>query len=97
MVAFASDDVFVQIWIGADDKLPRRMRAVYRKDPLKLRHDMELSNWQLDPGVKPEEFASEKAKGATRIKFGHPSTMLPPGTKPLAQSSTANPQPAKTK
>ena len=97
MVAFASDDVFAQIWIGAEDKLPRRMRAVYRKDPLKLRHDMELSNWQLDPGVKAEEFASDKAKGATRIKFGHPSTMLPPGTKPMALSRTAKPQPAKTK
>ena len=97
MVALASDDVFVQIWIGAEDKLPRKMRAVYRKDPLKLRHDMELSNWQLDPGVKAEEFASDKAKGATRIKFGHPSTMLPPGTKPMALSKTAKPQPAKTK
>jgi hypothetical protein len=97
MVAFASDDVFVQIWIGAEDKLPRRMRAVYRKDPLRLRHEMELSNWQLDPTVAQEEFASEKAKGATRIKFGHPSTMLPPGVKPLALSKTAKPQPAKTK
>jgi hypothetical protein len=97
MVAIASDDVFAQIWIGAEDKLPRRMRAVYRKDPLKLRHDMELSNWQLDPGVKAEEFALDKAKGATRIKFGHPSTMLPPGTKPMALSRTAKPQPAKTK
>jgi len=97
MVAFASDDVFVQIWIGAEDKLPRRMRAVYRKDPLRLRHEMELSNWQLDPTVAQEEFASEKAKGATRIKFGHPSTMLPPGVKPLALSKPAKPQPAKTK
>ena len=24
MVAWANDDVFLQIWIGADDKLPRR-------------------------------------------------------------------------
>ena len=97
MVAFASDDVFVQIWIGAEDKLPRRMRAVYRRDPLKLRHEMELSNWQLDPGVKPEEFASEKAKGATRIKFAHPSRKLPPGAKPPATGLAAKPQPAKTK
>ena len=46
MVAFANDDVFAQIWIGVDDKLPRRMRAVYRRDPLQLRHEMQLSNWQ---------------------------------------------------
>jgi hypothetical protein len=102
MVAFASDDVFAQIWIGADDKLPRRMRAVYRRDPLQLRHDMELSNWQLDSTVAPEEFASEKAKGAMRIKFAHPSTMLPAGTKPAflrkpATTKPSKPAPAKTK
>jgi hypothetical protein len=84
MVAYASDDLFAQIWIGAEDKLPRRIRAVYRRDPLQLRHEMELSNWQLDPGVAQEEFASEKAKAATRIKFAHPSNKLPPGVKPQA-------------
>lgn len=84
MVALASNDVFVQIWIGAEDKLPRRMRAVYRGDPLKLRHEVELSNWQLDAGVKPEEFASEKAKGATRIKFAHPTNKLPANVNPPA-------------
>ena len=102
MVAFANDDVFVQIWIGAEDKLPRRMRAVYRRDPLQLRHEMDLSNWQLDPKVTPEEFASEQAQGAKRIKFAHPSTMLPPGTKPvfLRKPSASQPSkaaPAKTK
>ena len=48
MVAWANKDVFLQIWIGADDKLPRRVRAIYRADPLQLRHELELSNWQLD-------------------------------------------------
>ena len=89
MVAYASDDVFAQIWIGADDKLPRKMRAVYRRDPLQLRHEMQLSNWQLDPSVAPAEFAMEKAQAAKRIKFDHPSTMLPPGTKPPALRNTA--------
>ena len=96
MVAFANDDVFVQIWIGADDKLPRKMRAVYRRDNLQLRHDMELSNWQLDSGMAAEEFNSDKAKAGKRIKFAHPSQMLPPGTKPAAfRRPPANP-PAKT-
>ena len=48
MVVWANDDVFLQIWIGVDDKLPRRLRAIFRTDPLELRHEMELSNWQLD-------------------------------------------------
>ena len=36
MVAVASDTLFMQIWIGADDKLPRMMRAVFRGDPLRF-------------------------------------------------------------
>src|SRR5512141_2954824 len=44
MVVWANDDVFLQIWIGVEDKLPRRLRAIFRTDPLELRHEMELSN-----------------------------------------------------
>lgn len=40
MVAVATDDVFMQIWLGTEDKLPRRIRAVFSADPLRLRHDM---------------------------------------------------------
>jgi len=32
MVAYADKDVFVQVWIGTEDKLPRMVRAVYRTD-----------------------------------------------------------------
>jgi hypothetical protein len=96
MLAYARDGVFVQIWIGAEDKLPRKMRAVYRKDPLQLRHDMELSNWQLDPTLAPDVFASQSAAAAKRIEFGHPSTMLPPGTKPAAFRKASASQPTKT-
>ena len=66
MVAWANSDVFLQIWIGADDKLPRRVRAVYSADPLSLRHELELSNWQIDPEIPAARFTSEKAKAASR-------------------------------
>lgn len=82
MVVWADNEVFLQFWIGADDKLPRRVRAVYRADPLRLRHDLELSNWQLDVPMAPETFVSEKAKTADRIPFAHPMAP-PPGVKPL--------------
>lgn len=96
MVAYASDDVFVQMWIGAQDKLPRKMRAVYRRDPLQLRHEMLLTGWQLDPALAPEEFGTEKAQAATRIKFAHPTAKLPPGTKPAAFRKPAASRPATT-
>ena len=90
MVAWANNDVFLQIWIGADDKLPRRIRAIYRMDPAGLRHEMEISNWQLDGAIAPDAFASQKAQAAGRIAFLSPAA-LPPGVKPLARPAKAAP------
>jgi hypothetical protein len=85
MIAYANDDVFVQIWIGAEDKLPRMLRAVFSKDPARLRHQMELSNWQLDQTVASDVFASASASQATRVKFARPDLQLPPGLKSPVQ------------
>jgi len=72
MVAYAGGGVFVQVWIGAEDKLPRMARAVFRKDPLQLRHQVEYSGWQLGRGVPAGTFASAPAAKAKRIPFAHP-------------------------
>ncbi|MFO1313166.1 MAG: DUF2092 domain-containing protein [Burkholderiales bacterium] len=93
MVAWANKDVFMQIWIGADDKLPRRFRAVFARDPLKLRHEMEITNWQLDPVVAPDAFASAKAQSAGRMAFAAPEPP-PKGAKPLKARAAAAAQPA---
>jgi hypothetical protein len=92
MVAYANDSVFVQIWIGAEDKLPRMLRAVFRDDPARLRHQLELSNWQLDVAVPADAFASSSATSATRIEFARPDPKLPPGAKPQVKG-----KPSKTK
>ena len=92
IVAFASNDVFVQAWIGVDDKLPRMMRAVYRNDPARLRHAMEFSNWQLDGVVAPDTFAPANAAAAKRIEFAHPA---PRPVKPAAKSKPAKSSPPK--
>ena len=80
MVAFVSDQVFAQIWVGAEDKLPRRLRAIYGDDPSRLRHEVEFSDWQLDGPVAADAFASPKAATAKRIPFERPDPALPPGT-----------------
>ena len=72
MVAWANDDVFLQIWIGVDDKLPRRVRATFRADPLRLRHELDLSNWQLDPALPPDTFASAKTGSTVLVRCGSP-------------------------
>jgi hypothetical protein len=81
MVAFANDNVFAQIWIGADDKLPRKLRAVYLNDPQMLRHDMDLSNWKLDPKLAADAFSAAKAATAVHIAFARPDAK-PPGAVP---------------
>src|SRR5262244_1506725 len=95
MLAWANNDVFLQIWIGADDKLPRRIRAMYRADPLGLRHQVDLSNWQLDQAVAADTFTSAKAQSAGRMAFAAPA---PPskGMKPLAAGKSAQAAPEKT-
>ena len=82
MVAFANNDVFVQIWIGAEDKLPRMLRAVYRADPARLRHQMELSDWKLDIEVPLDAFASAKASSANPIAFANPNPKPTASVKP---------------
>jgi hypothetical protein len=37
---YADNDVFVQVWVGTDDKLPRMVRAVYRADRARLRNQL---------------------------------------------------------
>jgi len=98
MVAYVNDDVFVQAWIGTEDKLPRMLRAVYRNDPARLRHQMELSNWQLDLDLPPDVFGSPKAAAATPINFARPDPQPPPGAKPPAKSkpSRGKSTPSKT-
>jgi len=87
MVAYASHGVFVQIWIGAEDKLPRVARAVFRKDPLKLRHQVEFSNWKVGGTVPAGAFTSARAASAKRMPFAHPDP-APPSDAPPAPAAT---------
>jgi hypothetical protein len=96
MVAYITQGVFVQAWIGAEDKLPRMLRAIFLDDPLQQRHGLELSNWQLDV-IPPEgAFGSSKAAAATHIKFARPELKLPPGSKPPAKGKPSKTQPSTT-
>lgn len=91
MVAYATHGVFVQIWIGAEDKLPRRARAVYGNDPSRLRHQADFSDWQLDGAVPADAFTSARAASAPRIPFAHPG-VPPPGAGPPAQGGAPKAQ-----
>jgi hypothetical protein len=90
-VAWATNDVFIQMWVGTEDKLPRRIRAMFAADPLKLRHDMQLSNWQIDPTHAADTFASPKAQSAPRIPFAKPVAATPP---PASKAAAKSARPA---
>ncbi len=92
MVAYAGHGVFVQIWIGAEDKLPRMARAVFRKDPLGLRHQVEFSNWKLGGSVPAGAFKSARAASAKRMPFAHPDP-APPSEAPTPPAA----EPSKTR
>jgi hypothetical protein len=79
IVAIANDTVFGQLWIGADDKLPRMIRAVFATDPMRLRQQVELSNWNLDGAVAADAFTSAKAAAAQHIAFARPDPQPPAG------------------
>lgn len=77
MIAYANQGIFVQAWIGSKDHLPRKMRAVFADDPLRLRHQVEFSDWQINGVEKDESFASEKAASAKRIPLARPDQKAP--------------------
>jgi hypothetical protein len=92
MVAYVTGDVFVQIWIGAEDKLPRRVYAIYLNDRARLRHVLELSNWELDATVPADAFVPTKAAGASRIAFARPDAADSTGMKPPPTAMPAQAQ-----
>ena len=91
MLVWANNEVFLQIWLGAEDKLPRRIRAQFRADPKGLRHDLELSNWQLDGAIPAETFSTAKAKAAQPMAFATPGRKVPIGAKPIALERSPKP------
>jgi len=82
MVAYIDHGVFIQAWIGAEDKLPRLVHAIYLDDPERLRHTLLLSDWQLDPSVPADTFTSAKAASANPMPFAHPHPEASPGAEP---------------
>jgi hypothetical protein len=92
MVAYITGDVFVQAWIGVQDKLPRRLYAVYLNDPARLRHVLALSKWKLDVSLPADSFLAPTAAHAARIAFARPDAPDRPGLEPPPKSDPAKAQ-----
>jgi hypothetical protein len=90
MVAYIANRVFIQLWIGTEDKLPRMVRAIFIDDPERSRGQVEFSNWQLDKTVSSDAFVLSDTTNAKRIPFAHLQAEPNPGnTAPGAPPSKA--------
>jgi hypothetical protein len=88
MVAYVDGGVFIQMWVGVEDKLPRMIHAMYLDDPMRLRHELQFTDWQLGASLPADTFATSAAGTAKRIQFAHPNQ--PPQASGKTKSGTAN-------
>jgi hypothetical protein len=93
IVAFAGDGIFAEMWVGAEDKLPRVIHAIYLDDPDHLRHNLMLSDWKLDPSVSDDFFTSSSASSAKHMPFAHPHPETGPGAKPTTKTPSEKTNP----
>jgi hypothetical protein len=77
IVAITNGNVQAEIWIGADDNLPRMIRARYVKDPTHSPYEVSFSDWQIDPTLTADDFTSLAAQHAPKMKFARPDTPTP--------------------
>ncbi len=89
IVAFAGSGIFAEMWIGAEDKLPRIIHVIYLDDPDRLRHNLILSDWKLDTPVSDDFFTSSKASSAKHMQFAHPHPESAPGARPTPKTPPA--------
>lgn len=77
MIAIATDDAAGQIWLGAEDHLPRMIKVVYAHEPAHALYSTEFSGWRLGEKIADGAFASEQASKAKRIDFTPPGAHAP--------------------
>lgn len=77
VIGIVTDDLFGQMWIGAEDHLPRAYRVTYLDDPQRLRQSVVFSKWELDGKVDGGAFGSAKAAAAKQIAFARPDPQVP--------------------
>jgi hypothetical protein len=77
IVAITNGNVQAEIWINIADGLPRMARAVYPKDPMRSRYEIQFLNWHLNSAMKDSDFTSAEALKAPHIEFARPDAELP--------------------
>ena len=72
VLSISDENVHLQIWIGAEDKLPRLIWATDASSADKPRHMVEFSDWKLNGDVTGEFFAPKRTATTKEIPFARP-------------------------
>lgn len=59
----------MQLWIGQEDGLPRRITISYEREEGRPQFRARFEGWDLSPRAKDSTFAFEPPKGAERVAF----------------------------
>jgi hypothetical protein len=71
-LVFANQGVEWQIWIGAEDHLPRLVYANYFDDISEPSYTVGFLNWKVDEPVPPETFVFRNTTQAVKVEFRNP-------------------------
>lgn len=69
---FSNKGVDWQIWIGADDHLPRLVYANYMDDIGEPSYTVGFLNWKLNEPVPPGTFVFQNTSKAAKVEFRNP-------------------------
>lgn len=68
-VALRNDRVGMQLWVGQEDSLPRRITITYEHEEGRPQFRARLSGWDLSPKIKDATFTFDPPKDAEKIAF----------------------------
>ena len=94
MVAVTGDNIQAELWIGAEDHLPRLIRVVYPHEPAHALYQTEYSHWRLGEKFDPATFASAKAAKGHKMNFAPPGADQPKPGQPAPASGSASAPPS---
>lgn len=78
-VALRNESAGMQLWVGKQDALPRRVSITYEREEGRPQFRARFADWDLSPRVSDSTFAFEPPKGAEKIAFAVPQAAAPEG------------------
>lgn len=84
-VALRNDVTGMQLWIGQEDALPRRITITYEHEEGRPQFRAHFAKWELGASIPASTFAFEPAAGAEKIAFARRAAAQSPSTTGAAQ------------